>query len=30
MGAETDCVEDRVEGGPVVIDVHDFDPHTGH
>lgn len=29
VGTEADCVEDWIEGGPVVIDVHHRDPHTG-
>ena len=29
MGAETDHVEDRIKGGPVVIDVHHRDLNAG-
>lgn len=30
VGTETDRVQDWIEGGPVVIDVHDSDPHAGY
>lgn len=30
VGAEADGVEDRIEDGPVVVDVHHRDPHMGY
>lgn len=30
MGAEANCVEDWIEGGPVIIDVYHGDPYTGY
>lgn len=30
MGAEADCVQDRIEDWSVVIDVHHRHPHTGY
>lgn len=30
VGTETDHIENWIEGGPIVINVHHWDPHTSH